>query len=684
MKASYNWLKDFVDFNLPPTELAHALTMAGLEVEAVKDFDGDVIFDIGVTPNRPDCLSIRGIAREISSLLEIPFKDISAEVKKEDGKGPVVEIEISELCPRYSSRIVRGVKPGPSPQWLAKRLESCGIRSTSAIVDVTNYVLLEIGQPMHAFDLAKLAGEKIVVKQAGGISTFTTLDDEERKLSKEMLLIWDAEKPVAVAGVMGGLNTEVSQSTVDILLESAYFKPSSVRRTSRALGLSTESSYRFERGVDIEAVTLALNRAAQMIAEIAGGQISSLTDEYPEPFKPRTISLTPARVNSVIGADIGESFIKKTLKNLGFRTERAGEAFSVTPPSFRNDVEMEVDIVEEIARLYGYDKIPSTLPTMQMSAVPVHKTQELIKTMKDSMVKSGFSEVINYSFLNPDALDKLNLPSDDDRRNLIYIKNPLRKEDSAMRTTLIPALLNNVSMNLNRGEKMLRLFEISNVFLPAGKKLPDEINQLAAIYHKERTSWIWQNKHDSFYDLKGAVINLFNKLKIKEYSFEHDSSSVEPYLHPGKSCLIVIKGQEAGSIGSLHPGTAEAFDITGDVTILEFNDIEKLLSGISPKTSFLSLPRYPYVERDISIVVSKDITVDRAEETILSVDSDIIELVRLFDIYTGKPIPDDKKSLAFSIRYRSADKTLTDSEVDQLHAKIVKRLEDGLKAELRS
>ena len=684
MKASYNWLKEFVDFNLPPDELSHTLTMAGLEVEAIEEVEGDTIFDIGITPNRPDCLSIRGIAREISAVLEIPFKDISAKIEREGGDGPVVEIENPGLCPRYSSRIITGVKPGYSTDRLSKRLKSCGIRATSNIVDITNYVLLELGQPMHAFDLDKLAGKKIVVRQVGAVNKFRTLDDEERDLPKDTLLIWDAEKPVAIAGVMGGRNTEVSESTLNILLESAYFNPSSVRKTSRSLNLSTESSYRFERGVDIETVTLALDRAAQMIAEIAGGRVTKITDKYPGPFEPKKISVSFKKISSLIGVDIDESFVEKSLRNLGFRVKREGEGIVAIPPAYRNDVEIDVDIIEEVARLYGYDNIPSTMPFMQMSSPPEHKTQELVKILKNSMIKSGFSEVINFSFLNPDALEKLNLPASDKRRNLVYIKNPLRKEESAMRTTLIPSLLNNVSLNLNRGEKMLRFFEVSRVFLSLGQKLPDEITRFAAIYDKDISASIWQDKHDGFYNLKGALENLFMELKIKEYSFERDAAPVEPYLHPGKSCSITINGQKAGSLGTLHPGVADAFEIKGNVIILEIHDIEKIRMAVPAGTTYVSLPRYPYVERDIAIIVSKDITVEQAKKIILSTDSEIIESVTLFDIYTGKPIPDDKKSLAFSIRYRSSEKTLTDSEVEAVHSGILNRLEAELEAELRS
>jgi phenylalanyl-tRNA synthetase beta chain len=683
MKASYNWLKEFVEFDLPYEELAHALTMSGFEVEAIEKYEDDIIFDIGVTPNRPDCLSIRGIAREISAILDSPFKDISTEISGEKGKGPVVEIKDPNLCCRYSSRIVNGVKPGPSPAWMVKRLESCGFRSTSNIVDITNYVMLEVGQPLHAFDLNKLDGEIIIVKPAGDVNTFTALDGEERKLSEDMLLIWDSKGPVAIAGVMGGQSTEVSDSTVNILLESAYFLPSSVRRTSKSLNLSTESSYRFERGVDINAAPLALDRAARMITELAGGRITHITDEYPGKFKPRKIPVSFEKINSVIGVDIEKSFIEKTLGSLGFKTEMEGKGMVVTPPGFRNDAERDIDIIEEVARLYGYDKIPSTLPVMQMSAAPEHKTQQLIKNLKDSMVKSGFSEVINYSFLNPEVLDKLNLDPRDRRRNLIHIKNPLRKEESAMRTTLVPAILNNVNLNLNRGEKMLSMFEISRVFLPGSGKLPDEVVQLSAVYLKENTASLWHDKHDGLYDLKGVLENIFSDLKIQNFSIK-DSGISEPYLHPGKSGSIMINGEKAGSVGILHPGVAEAFDIKGDIALAEIYDIDKILNAVSTKTTFVSLPKFPYVERDVALIVSDAISVSAVRDEILDVESDIVESVSLFDVYKGKPIPPDKKSLAFSIRFRAADRTLTDNEVDKLHSEIRKRIEKNLGAELRS
>jgi len=684
MKASYNWLKEFVPVDHPPRELAHILTMAGFEVEAIEQVDDDTIFDIGITPNRPDCLSIRGIARELSAVLKIPFKDIQPEINNAEGAGPEVEIIDGALCQRYSSRLVTGVRTGPSPEWLSKRLEAHGIRSTSNIVDITNYVLLEFGQPLHAFDLDKLAGKKIVVKKAGDQNTFSTLDGVERSLGKDMLLIWDAERPVAIAGVMGGRNTEVSDSTVNILLESAYFTPSSVRRTSKTLTLSTESSYRFERGVDTSAVTTALDRAARLIAGISGGTISQMTDNCIEPFKPQKINFTMKKVRSYIGADIEEPFVINTLESLGFKIDGAGEGMTAVPPSFRNDVSRDVDIIEEIARIYGYDNIPSTLPVMQMTAAPVHRTRSLIATIKNSFTASGFSEVINYSFMNPESLDSLLIPADDIRRKVISIRNPLRKEEESMRTSLVPALLNNISLNLNRGELSLRFFEVSKVFLPADGKLPGEVIQVAAVHHKDSDSAVWQTDHDGFYDLKGILENLFQVLKIRDYFFDHQNYPLEPYLHPGKSCSIIASGQRIGVIGTLHPSVSAAFELKGSLNILEIFGLDSMVESAGAKTVFIPLPKYPYTERDVAIVVDDAVMVSSVQKEILSVNSDIIESVKLFDIYTGKPIPKGKKSLAFSIRFRSADKTLMDAEVDDLHARIIRKLQENLDAELRS
>jgi len=478
MKVSIRWLQEFVDFKLSPQELSHLLTMAGLEVEASETLDGDTILDISVTPNRADCLSVLGIAREVSANLGISIKQPAVSIEEDEATSPEIEIIDTEICHRYASRIIHGVRVGKSPDWLVKRLEAHGMRSINNVVDATNYVLLEMGHPLHAFDLNRLEGRKIVVKRAGDAKRFKTLDGEERRLDMDMLMIWDAVRPVAIAGVMGGLESEVTPSTTDVLLESAYFDPLSVRRTSKTLGLTTEASYRFERGTDIEMVVNALDRATALIKELAGGRITALTDNYPLPYTPPEVFVSIQKIRTLLGVKIDESSVGDIFKRLGFRYKREGEGFIITPPSFRRDIQQDVDIIEEVARLYGYENIPATMPAIRVKRLKGYESFKTIRLIKDAMVKAGFSEVINASFMNPSALKRLNIPDEDRRWKLIYIKNPLRKEESCLRTTLVPSLLNNAVLNQSRGEDSFSLFELSRVFFDKGEALPDEVIQM--------------------------------------------------------------------------------------------------------------------------------------------------------------------------------------------------------------
>lgn len=682
MKASYNWLKEFTDFASEPHELAHLLTMSGFEVEAITHTYDDTIFDINVTPNRPDCLSITGIAREISAILSLPFRLEPKKIKDQTGAGPKVEIKDPGLCRRYSARILSGVRYAPSPDWLVRRLEDHGIKSICNIVDVTNYILLETGQPLHAFDLDRLSGKRIIVEAAGAEKEFQTLDNEKRDLRKDILLIRDEEKPVALAGIMGGLNTEVTPSTTNILLESAYFVPSSVRRSSKFLGITTESSYRFERGVDIDNITMALDRASSMISELAGGQISALTDLYPSPFEQAQVRVDPEKIYSLLGIKVDLDFICGKLNDLGFKIKREGSIILVTPPSFRVDIQGDVDIAEEVARLYGYEKIPATLPDIKMQPNLTSTSQDIINNIKISMSKAGFYEVINYSFISPESLTQFRIPAEDPRCKPLLVKNPLRKEESAMRTTLLTSLISNARLNINRGERSFRFFEISRVFIPSGHKLPEEHLQASGLISNDTSSVLWQNRHESFYDMKGILENLFSDLRITQYTFNNSHGNVEAYYHPGKSCSIMINGKVAGMVGSLHPEVLNAFEIKNELVVFELYDIDQMKP--SERLAYIPIPKLPYVERDIALIVSDEIKAEQVRELIIGTQSEIIESVRLFDVYKGKQVPDGYKSLAYSIRYRSFDRTLTDEEVDTLHSGIVERLKRELKAELRS
>jgi len=684
MKVSANWLKEFVDFTLSPGELAHLLTMAGLEVEGFETIDDDTILEVSITPNRADCLSTLGIAREISANLGIPLRYPSISVHEDEAVHPQIEIVDTLLCHRYASRIIYDVRVGKSPEWLARRLELHGMRSVNNVVDATNLVLLEMGHPLHAFDLDMLEGKRIVVKRAGEVMDFKTLDGEDRRLAEEMLLIWDAKRPVAIAGVMGGLNSEVTSSTVNILLESAYFDPVSVRRTSKALGLTTEASYRFERGTDIGMVVKALDRVTALIKEVAGGRVTALTDNYPVSYTPPDIYVRFRKIRGLLGIDIEESSIEDILRRLGLNYKREGEGIFVTPPTYRRDIIRDVDVIEEVARLYGYERIPPSMPAIRVNRTGKDRDFRVINMIKDAMVKAGFAEVINLSFLNPSSLDTLGIQGEDRRRRLIFIKNPLKKEESCLRTTLVPSILSNAVLNQNRGERSFSLFELSRVFLKAEGTLPDEVLQMVAIHCRPSRASIWEKPHNGFYDVKGAVEALFDLCRIRDYSFEKDRIPPEPYLHPGRSCSIKVGDVIIGSAGELHPAIVSAYELKGDISMFEINNIEPLIRSIHQRIVFRELPRFPYVERDISILVDRVVPVERIKKVILSLNADIIESIRLFDVYTGKQIPQGKKSVAFTIRYRALERTLTDVEVDEIHSKVIDTLKHKINAELRS
>ncbi len=681
MRVSFDWLKDFVKINATPEAVAERLTMLGLEIEALERIDGDVVFEVNVTPNRPDCLSIIGIARELSAAYGIPltFPDLNvvSESKELDFN---VEILESNLCRRYAGRLVHNLKVGPSPDWMKKRLEKCGIRSINNVVDVTNYVLLEFGHPLHAFDLSTLKGHLIRVgtpKVTSGLSNmkFTTLDGAEREISAETLLIWDAERPVAIAGVMGGGDTEVTEKTTDIFIESAHFEPTSIRRTSRALGLKTEASYRFERGTDLKALKKALDRAAILMHEVAGGTIYGKIDIYPKRFHPKEIIVRYERINKVLGVDLSAQEILGCLNGLGLEIDEQGTAgFKVKVPPFRNDITMEVDIIEEVARLYGYDKIPAQLPKASLGAdsrKEILSAQGIKSDMRESLLKSGFYEAINLSFMGAHELDLLSIPGDDTRRNLVQVRNPLREEDAYMRTTLLPALIRNLVHNLARGNRELRLFEMSKAFIGIDRNsLPEEKERIAGLYYREKNKTLYKDETPDFFVVKGILDAMLEGIGISGCSYVR---SDEPFLHPGRSADIMIGGSKAGFIGELSPAVIEALDIKAQrpsVIVMEM-DLAAIISRSKRDAVYKPLPKYPFVERDTAIIVDAGLQAAEIIGHLKSYPSTIIEDVSIFDIYHGGNIGTGKKSIAFNVRYRSPEKTLTDEEVEGLHKRIV-------------
>ncbi|WP_305043937.1 phenylalanine--tRNA ligase subunit beta [Geoalkalibacter sp.] len=652
----------------------------------------DVRFELGLTPNRADCLSVVGVAREVAALtgrsLRLP-KSLLVEDGAPIGEQTSVTIQEPGMCPRYAARLIRGVKIGPSPQWMVRRLESIGLRSINNVVDVTNYVLMELGHPLHAFDFHQLRGGRILVRRAAEGERFTTLDGQERLLNGGDLTICDGEGPVALAGIMGGENSEIRPETVDILLESAYFNPPTIRRTSKRLGLHSESSHRFERGADVDMVPRALDRAAGLILEVAGGTLAKgAIDCYPTRIHQRRITLSPERTSRLLGIDVDLFEIQKLLRSIGLEVEvaddRKDEALYVRVPNFRPDLERDVDLIEEVARLKGYDHIPTTMPQGRILCHREPPLRRLERRLRDAVIACGFNEVVNYSFNSAGLLDRLGLAADDSRRRQVRLLNPLNDDQSVMRTTLVPSLLQTVAQNLAyRSTTDLRLFELRPVFLPrAGEELPEENPRLTGVMCGRRAplGWSQGSENVDFYDLKGVVEELLGHLRLAGLAW--DSSMPEVYYHPGKSCTLRVDQQVLGSLGEVHPKVLAAFDIEQPVFLFDL-DLGALLQLGEGRSQFKSLSRYPGVYRDSALLLDERVSGRQILDVVQGAKAKDMEDVVIFDIYRGKGIPEGKKSVAIRVRYRSAEKTLTDEEIGQSHGRIIRALENELGAEIR-
>ncbi len=683
MRVPYDWIRELVDISATPEEVAARLTMIGLEVEGTEAVKGDFVFEVNVTPNRPDCLSILGIARELSAAFKTPLKIPPHDI---EGEQPAPDFSIGiltpELCNRYTGRLIKGVRISDSPEWIRMRLEKCGIRSINNIVDITNYVLLEFGHPLHAFDADKIEGKEIKVSNAGKNNKIVTLDGVERELPEDALLIWDGMEPVAIAGIMGGLNTEVSDSTRNIFLESAYFDPLSVRKTSKSLNLASESSYRFERGTDIEFLDKALNRAARMIREVAGGTIFEIIDAYPVKYVPESVEVKVARINKILGIKLSKVEMIEILERLGIRTETGEDAFIVYPPANRRDIRRDSDVAEEIARIYGYDRIPTTIPRSPLFSGPLNKKALTTGKIRGAMRKTGFTEVINYSFMGTSVLDILAISETDKRRKAIAISNPLSQDEGLLRTILAPALIANLKYNLDRGTKDIRLFEIAKVFTDTGESLPLEELRLGGVFYKEKAPSLWKEDAGGFYIAKGALESVFEELKIKDYSFEPSS---EPFLHGGQAADIHISGHYVGYLGVMGPEIAEKLDLKKqkpEIVLFELN-LDVLMGLVPDSVQYSPVPKYPSMERDIAIIIDEVIPSSRIRKIINTFPSELIEHVSVFDYFKGGNIPEGKKSLAYSIVYRSKDRTLREEEIEKLHSSLVNYIIKKTSGELR-
>jgi len=647
----------------------------------------DTILELNVTPNRPDALSHLGVAREIAaltgSLLKMPIPTVS-ETGQEISSLSHVEIRDPALCMRYTARMVVDVTIQPSPLRIQQRLRAAGFRPINNVVDVTNYVLTEMGHPLHAFDFDLISQQQIVVRKAREGEKILTLDGVERELDPSMLAICDAEKPMAIAGIMGGEGSQVNGETRRIFLEAACFNPASIRRTSKQIGLHSESSHRFERGTDIEGMVKALDRAASLIQELAGGKIArGRIDLYPVKRSPLEIPIRQDHVHSILGFDMASDEINRILTSLSLEIAEKSEGKTVVRiPSFRSDLTREIDLIEELARIYGYNRIPSTLPHSLMTSSEMTSAQKWRVRVRRIIAGLGYQETIHYSFHNPKDLDDLNIGDEDPLRLQIRIRNPLSEDQSVLRSTLLPGLIRTLQYNLKRSLPDIRIFEIGHVFEPRNSGLPLEKNHLSVmITGKDKPlGWDMPGRRVDFFDLKGDLEELLDRLGIGGVVFSPQNQF--PFLHPKKSAWIECGKTRLGFMGEFHPGILKKFELPDPVQYGEM-DLNLCLQETDDSVSYEVVPHFPSVDRDIALILAEEISCAEVQERIRSLKPDLIREVRVFDLYKGKHIPEGKKSLAFRIRFQADDRTLTDPEINKIRDRIAAEMGKAFHAALR-
>jgi len=685
MRVSFDWLKDYI---VPKIDLQKAqdfLTMTGLEIASISDIEGDRVMEIEVTPNRPDCLSFLGIARELSAasgisvkLPEVVRKNI---MKKAASRGSVkIDILDKTGCARYAGCIMKNVKVGQSPKWLSQRLNAIGARSVNNIADITNYVMFETGQPLHAFDLDKLEGKRIIVRRAKKNESIVTIDGITRQLDSNILVIADAVKPIAIAGIMGGKATEITNATKNILIESACFDPVVVRKGCRQLGIASESSFRFERWVDNSMILAANLRAQEFIKELAGARVSGkMSDAGQAIEKEMEISLSLDEIPRILGTDIDLDSIKDIFKRLNLRPVKKKNKIIVTVPSYRTDLKRDIDLIEEVARLYGYNKVPSRLPsfTPHKTYALEKKTAALEKEIRRVLCNLGLNEVITYTLTSRNEVEHLGIPLD----NLVVLKNPMSSQQEIMRPSLISEMLKVLNWNLNRKNTLLQLFEINKVYtMNKATGQADEIMRLSiGICGSKPGNWKEKPRDLDFFDLKGVVEMLIDSIGGRDYKMEKlEHGSLKENL----SASINVSGKPCGVFGEVKEDVARKFDIKRKAYVAELC-LDSLLASASLKKTFSSLPKYPSVKRDIAILLDDTINASSIYDVIKDEARGLVKSVDVFDLYKGQQIEAGKKSLAYTIEYRSDERTLIDKEVNDLHKKVQEALTKRLGAQIR-
>lgn len=644
----------------------------GMDVRDVLGIN-DALIEFEITSNRPDCRSIIGIAREAAVTLgkELKYPEIKVQACDEEMS---FEIDIqTDLCKRYCGRVVKDVKVGPSPYWMQRKLIEAGMRPISNIVDITNYVMLELGQPLHAFDLDDIKYNKMTVKMAEEGEKFTTLDGVERTLTSDMLVIGNQDKTLDLAGIMGGENSEIKDTTTSIFIEGASFAKENIRATSKKLGLRTEASSRFEKGIDINLAEEAVNRACQLIEELGCGTVlNGMLDYYPQKEEVQKVTVNPVRINKLLGVNVPMDQFINILESLEFKCNLvSSEVLELEVPTFRLDITEDADILEEIARIYGYDNIPSASLEGNATAGVKTEKQKFIDNVKSNSIACGLNEILTYSFVSPRGVDKINLPADDEKRNFVKIMNPLGEETSVMRTTLIPNMLDVISTNISHKVEEVSAFECGNTFIPQ-EGLPIETKKYCVgMYGKEV----------DFFVLKGVIESVLNNVGLKGYEIEPETTNLT--FHPGRCAKIVYNNIYIGTFGELHPDVIENYNLGQRVYVAEIN-IDTVFENLNLTKSYNPLPKYPSTSRDIALIVKDEVFVKQIEDIIKANGEDLVESYKLFDVYKGAQIEEGHKSIAYSITYRSKDKTLIDEDVAKVHEKILSELSEKLNANLRS
>lgn len=678
MKISESWLRELADITLTSEQLVSKLTMAGLEVDGVEAHGHDIVIDIDLTPNRADCISMQGIARELKAIANSTLKPIVIEPIKATIKETFpVKLLAPEACAHYVGRVIKDINPqAATPDWMVQRLETCGLQSISPVVDVTNYVMLELGQPMHAFDLDKLQGG-IELRWANSNESLRLIDaveNDNTQLAKRHLVIADKHAALAVAGIKGGELSKVTDATANIFLESAYFNPANVAVTSRKLGIHSDSAYRFARGVDPQRQVEAIERATALLLEITGGEVGPVIDVSDEKHlpKPATISFRPARASQLLGVDVEEKTAKIILENLGMQV-KVGEVWQVTAPSYRFDMLLEEDLIEEIARVIGYDELPAVLPE-KLSLVPVHAERQLtVDHLRDQLVSRAYQEVMTYSFID-EVSQKHFFPEKDE--HTARLVNPVSSEMAEMRKTIWPSLVKSLQHNLNRQVESLRIFELGAAFTSGG-----EVSVLSGLVYGKVTpeQWRGEKANADFYTVKSDLVSLFALSKSAESFVFRQGGHVA--LHPGQTAEICRNEKKIGYFGSLHPALVQELELPGEVFLFELEVKELLQATVS---QYKPLSKFPSIRRDLAFIVDEAVEYEAIVQTMKSVSDDLLTEIKLFDVYQGKGIQLGQKSMAFGLILQAFSRTLKEKEVAALLTQIVNAVQDEHGATLRN